>query len=121
MTIDAANYVNFATVTTTNATPATVCGNPLGAGAAVTIVATVVGKETGAAGVGYVIVGTFRNNAGTVAQVGTTTALHTAEDASLAACAVAFAISGTTVNLQVTGIAGKTIDWHGTLTPAPQA
>lgn len=57
----------------------------------------------------YVLVGLFNNNGGTLAQVGSTTNVSTIE--SNAAWDVAFAVSGTDIQIKVTGAAGTNISW----------
>lgn len=75
-----------------------------------TIEAFVTGiKDDESQAAGYVIAGTFRNAAGTITQVGTTTAVHTVEDD--ASWAAAFTVSGTNVLVQVTGNTGDNVAW----------
>lgn len=75
----------------------------------------VVARRTsgGNEGAGYQVAATFRNDSGTVTQVGTTTAVATHED--VAGWAVTLAISGTFVDVKVTGVAAVTIDWVGVI------
>lgn len=68
-------------------------------------------RDTLTEAAGYRRTATFRSNAaGTVTQVGTTTSVATHEDDST--WDVAFAISGTNVNVVVTGNPGKIINWR---------
>lgn len=100
------------TVQTTNATVTTIVTITTQSDKCYTVVVDVSGLQSGGSnGVGYVRAATVRNDSGTLTQVGTTTAMHTAEDAALAACDVTVAISGTNILVQVTGIAATTIDW----------
>lgn len=68
-------------------------------------------RDTLTEAAGYRRVATFRSSAaGVVTQVGSTTAVATHEDD--ATWDVAFAISGTNVNIVVTGNPGKIINWR---------
>lgn len=52
-----------------------------------------------------------RNSSGTVSKVGSDTDVHSANDAGLAGIAVAFAVSGTEIRVNVTGLDATIIDW----------
>lgn len=73
----------------------------------------IVGRRTDGGGVGntgsYDLVGTFKNIAGTLTQVGATAVLATVEDT--AGWAAAFSINTTRIGVTVTGAAAETIDW----------
>ena len=58
----------------------------------------------------YTIVGGFKNDGGTLTQVGSTAALVTIESTS--AWAVAFGVSGTTIQIKVTGAALTVMTWR---------
>ena len=102
------------TVTTTDATATVlITSGPIGAGQCVEIEVTATGlRNDSSAGAGYKTVGTFRNNGGTVTQVGTTTALVANADG---ATAVAFVINVNTVQFKVTGIAAQTWNWRASM------
>jgi hypothetical protein len=76
-------------------------------------------KSDGTQGAGYRLAGTFRRSGGTVTQIGSTSVLSTQEDDS--AWDAAFNISGTSIQVSVTGVAATTIDWkaRGQLTASP--
>jgi len=57
----------------------------------------------------YVMVGLFKNDGGTLTQVGSTTDLSVIE--STAGWAVAFAVSGTDIQIKVTGAAATVMSW----------
>lgn len=57
----------------------------------------------------YIIAGTFKNDGGTLTQVGSTGEVYTAE--STGSWAVAFAVSGTDIQIKVTGAASTNISW----------
>jgi len=59
---------------------------------------------------GYKIIGVFKNNAGTLTQVGTTTIEHTSEDQAGWNCT--FDTSGTTIRVRVTGATNNNVTWH---------
>jgi hypothetical protein len=58
---------------------------------------------------------TFKRGSGAASQVGATTVLATHNDGGAAAWAVTFDTSSTLVRLRVTGQAGATVRWSGTL------
>lgn len=58
----------------------------------------------------YDIIGGFKNDGGTLTQVGSTAAVATIESTS--AWAVAFAVSGTVVQVKVTGAALTVMTWR---------
>lgn len=68
------------------------------------------GSGTVGHGAGYEVVATFRNIAGALTQIGTTTTLYTHEDNAGWNCGIV--VSGTNIIVQVTGEASKTIRWH---------
>ena len=59
---------------------------------------------------GYVRIGTFKNDSGTVTQVGTTSNTHNAETAN---ADMSFSITGTLVTVKITGSIGNTVSWTG--------
>lgn len=59
---------------------------------------------------GYKIIGVFKNNSGTLTQVGTTTVEHSSEDQAGWDCT--FSISGTNILLRGTGATNNNITWH---------
>ena len=59
---------------------------------------------------GYKIIGVFKNNGGTLTQVGTTTIEHTSEDQAGWDCV--FTVSGTNILVRVTGATNNNITWH---------
>ncbi len=87
-----------ATITTESDTSYTVY-------AKVTGTETVDHDETGS----YIRVGSFKNDGGVLTQIGSTTALHTAEDT--VAWNVVFEVSGTNILLRVIGAAATDINW----------
>jgi hypothetical protein len=99
-----------ATVTTlasiTTVTDATFCVDAI-------VIARRTGGSSGAAadGAAYRIIGTFKNNAGTVTQIGSTSVVHSAE--SQAGWDCVFDVSGTAVRVRITGAANNNVVWHG--------
>lgn len=63
----------------------------------------------------YQVTGLVKNNAGTVALVGTPTVTTLAEDTGAAAWNVTVAVSGVNLQIQGTGAASTTINWVGRL------
>lgn len=59
---------------------------------------------------GYKRIATFENNNGTLAQVGSTSSPHTAEDLANPGDVV-FSVSGTVITLSVTGDPGRSMRW----------
>lgn len=101
-----------ATKKTTDATATTILTIPLAtANTAGLVKVSVVAKNHTDAqkAAGYQRSGAFRNDSGTVVQVGSTASIATFEDT--VAWDVTFAISGTNILVQVTGEALKTIQW----------
>lgn len=110
-----ANDIQSGTLQTTNATPGNVLTIAIPTGGVVVINAFVTARiGTITSGAGYEIIGTYKNNAGTVTLVGANATPLTNEDAGLASASIALAISGTNVLVQVTGIAATTIEWAAT-------
>lgn len=68
--------------------------------------------HSGAQGAGYKLAGLFRNNGGTLSQLGMTTSIMSTESPAGLACA--FDMSGTAVRVRVTGIAATTFTWDCT-------
>jgi hypothetical protein len=109
-------------VTTTDATVTSALLIPVATSTVSTVFVTVAGRNSaGSQGAAYVLSGTFRNDAGTVTQIGTTTALVTHEDNAAWACVLD--VSGTNVRVRVTGAAATTITWNAgaraLVAPAP--
>lgn len=103
-----------ARITTTDGTLVTALTFAVPTNKACNIVANIIATDA-KAGVtattlGYILAATFENSAGTLAQVSTTTVLHSKEDIAAPPDAV-FAVSGTNVQLNVTGDPGRTIRW----------
>lgn len=79
---------------------------------AVTIQATVTARKSdGTAAGGFRLFGVFRRSGGTTTQVGSTLTMAHSYDTGFNIDAT-FGTSGTTVNVDVTGIVGTTIDWR---------
>ena len=102
-------------VTTTNATVTTIDTFATGSNTNYDITVKINARQTGGSGTtghgaSYKMTATFRNIAGTVTQIGTTTYLATHEDN--AAWNADFSISGTNILTRVTGEASKNITWH---------
>lgn len=79
------------------------------------VVARVIGREIsgGNEAAGYVRIGTFHNDGGTLALVGSVSATHTAEITAGWDCTLD--ASGTTIRVRVTGAAATDILWEGWL------
>jgi len=102
-------------IQTTDATVTTVGSFTIGSNTALTIAVYVTGMKTDASQAAqYGRVAGFRNNAGTVAQVGTTQSSFTLEDDSSWDCTIDN--SGTTIRVRVTGKAATTINWTCVIT-----
>jgi hypothetical protein len=100
------------TVQTSDATPTNVLTYTPADGKCVMIHGMVSGRKSdGSQGAGYAVMGAFRRSGATVTQVGDTTMMGQCEDDT--DWDVDFAISSTTIQLQVTGKAATTIDWSG--------
>lgn len=111
-----ANDIQVGTLQTTNATPGNVVTVAIPTSSVMLLNVFITGRQgTVTAAVGYELVGVYKNSAGTVTLIGAVATPLTAEDAGLAACAVALVISGTNVLVQVTGIAATTIEWNATV------
>lgn len=67
--------------------------------------------NTGGNAASYERVASFKNDSGTLSIIGSTTAVHTAEDDANWDCQVE--ASGTSIQVNVTGVAATTIDWLG--------
>jgi hypothetical protein len=106
----------FYRVTTTNATPTALATVGLADGHVYTIQATVTSRCTGGTGgnagkgATYKVIGTFKRDASSATQIGTTTVVHAAED--VAAWNAALAVSGNNVLVNVTGAANDSLTWH---------
>jgi hypothetical protein len=97
-------------VQTTDATVTTLDSFTLASNTAVTWTAMVSAiKSDKSQAAGFSISAVFRNNAGTISQVGTTTSTQLAADDASWAATMDF--SGTTVRLRITGKAATTIQW----------
>jgi hypothetical protein len=102
---------NGTNVSTTNATFTTIKSYALNEGDIVILEATIVGRDGSTTdNCGYVIMGTFkRESAGSAAQVGTTTVIHSSEES--AGTDVQFTTSGNNVLVQVKGINPNSYTW----------
>lgn len=67
--------------------------------------------SSGSTTAGYIRAATFENNAGTLTQVGTTTAVATHEDIG-APMDCDLDASGTDIRVRITGDPGRTIKWN---------
>jgi len=102
-------------VQTTDATVTTLDSYVLGSNVTCLVTWLVVAtRSTMASAAAYSVSACFRNNAGTVAQVGTTTTTVIGED--VAGWDATADNSGTTIRLRVTGAASTTIQWGAVLT-----
>lgn len=101
------------TASTTDAT-VTTCGSyTVPTGKTSVITATVSGhKDDHTQGLGYVLVGAFRNNAGTVTQIGVTTVVVPVKDDIL--WGATFDVSGTSVRVRVNAVAATNVAWTTT-------
>lgn len=102
-------------VSTTDATVTTICRVPVRKNEAHSFEATVTGIRTGGSGgtagdaVSYKLIGFFRDNSGTMEQIGSTVKTATEVDSSWDAD---FAASGMNVLIRVTGEASVNIKWR---------
>ena len=62
----------------------------------------------------YILAGTFKNSGGTLTQLGSTTTVHSAEDNSSYDASIG--VGGTNIEINVTGLTGRTVDWFTTAT-----
>lgn len=72
----------------------------------------VAGDPAGSVSAAYGIVGLFENLNGTLTQVGSTGTIFTAIEEVAAPMTAAFSLTGTVVNVSVTGDPGRTIRWN---------
>lgn len=101
-------------VQTTDATVTTVATLATQTDKSYIVTATVVCKQpSGSKSAGYIRAGTFINNAGSLSQVGATTAIATHETDAAWDCELF--VTGTTIGCRVTGAAAVTIDWLANL------
>lgn len=99
-------------VTTTNGTSTTGATFATQSNHAYLVEARIVATDGGTASAAYGIVGLFENSLGTLTQVGSTGTLFTAIEEIAAPMGAVFAVSGTTVQVNVTGDPGRTIRWN---------
>jgi hypothetical protein len=98
------------TTQTTDATPASITSIPIPTSVCMTIQAVTNAMQTDDSnGFGSKIIGTFRNDAGTVTQVGTETTNWKHTD--FTSLSFAFSIVGTDVHIGVVGEVATTVDW----------
>jgi hypothetical protein len=110
-----------ATVATTDATPTTLYPIPTVSNTAYTLNTDVIATDlTNSAASSINIKVLAKNIAGTVTVSAITTAV-VATDASLAGIAVSYVVSGTDVNVRVTGLAVQNIKWFGATNATIQA
>lgn len=103
-----------ATVTTTDATVTTVESFTTASDTSYTIHATITAVKSDGSQMGsYVLYASYRNDSGTLTQVGATTVSHTAEDD--ATWNGTLDVSGTTIRVRVTGVAATNIRWQSHL------
>lgn len=106
-------------VTTTDATQTTLATIAVPASTTLHVIAHVVARRTGGSagtaedGAGYMIVGTYKNVAGTATIIGAINALITQE--SVAGYDATFTLSGGNLLLRVTGVLNTNITWHATV------
>lgn len=101
-------------VTTTDATLTTLATITVPTGGVATINLLVTGKTSTPAGAGWAMAATFKNAAGTVAQVGATLTTLSVQDAALITAAPSLDVTGATFRVRVTGVALTTIEWYAT-------
>jgi hypothetical protein len=75
-----------------------------------------VSNDTDNEGANYVMFATFKNVAGTVSQIGSTSALHTAEDAGQTGLSAALDFSGTALRVRLTTDAADTVNYNADVT-----
>lgn len=98
--------------TTTDATVTSLHVSSLLATGEVGVVrASIVAKSGTLNAAGWAMEATFKNNAGTVTQVGATLTTLSVQDTALLTATIAFDVTGATFRLRVTGLALTTIDW----------
>lgn len=99
------------TATTTDATPTTITTLALTAAGTYSIEAKIAAyNTTDGTGAGYKIFTTAVSDGATAIKLGTEDKI-TNEQSGMTACDVSVTTSGANVLIQVTGIAGKTINW----------
>lgn len=105
--------VLIGTLITTNTTPGTIISVSVPTNNIYKVVAVIKGRRTDVASGSWFRYNTaaFYNNAGTLAQVGSTTSLSTDGSGG----AAAYVISGTDALLQITGPASQTWSWDAYL------
>lgn len=109
------------TTTTTNATPFDITAYTPADLHAVTLNLLVTARKTdGTASASFSIFGGFRRSGGTVTQVGSTKVLAFVADTGFTVDCT-FTITGTAINVNVTGVLATTINWRaqGTVSIAP--
>lgn len=117
----AGDVVNV-TTQTTNATPFDLTAYTPADGKAVTLNLLVTARKSdGTASGHFQIVGGFRRTTSTTTQEGSTKVTAFAFSAGLTTLDATFSITGTAINVRVTGVLSTTIDWRaqGTVTIAP--
>lgn len=116
-TIQLTNRIQNST-TTANATPTAISTFALGATPGVyTFDINIAGFDTSdTLGLGYSLFGTLRTNGITATLVGTPDKIVNEESATVNACDANLIASGNNAVIQVTGLAGKNIDWNSVTT-----
>jgi len=105
-------WTNPAEVSTTDGTETTLDSLSTVSNALYHITATIVAVNSDFHddGASYVLHGTFKNDGGTLTQIGTTSVAHNAESDSN--WDAKFDVSGTDVRARVTGVLNRGINWH---------
>jgi hypothetical protein len=115
MSVHSTRFKGGIPLNTTGATETTLCSFATESDKTYLVVARVVAREIdgGNEAAGYVRIGTFHNDGGTLALVGSVTASHTAEITAGWDCTLD--ASGTNIRVRVTGAADTSVLWKGWL------
>jgi hypothetical protein len=100
------------TTTTTNATPFDITAYTPPDGKEVTVTVDISARKSdGTAGASYKLFGGFRRSGGTTTQIGNTKVVAFVRDSGFGVDTT-FSVSGSTINVNVTGLTSTTIDWR---------